>query len=79
MGVKNFRPITPVRRYLTVADFSEITKSRPEKGLLTKRTGTGGRNNYGRNTNINKGGGHKRRYRVIDFRRDKVGNKGTVA
>ena len=79
MGVKNFRPITPVRRYLTVADFSEITKSRPEKGLLTKRTGTGGRNNYGRNTNINKGGGHKRRYRVIDFRRDKVGIKGTVA
>ena len=79
MAVKNYRPITPTRRFLTVADFSEITKSRPEKGLLAKHSSTGGRNNYGRNTNINKGGGHKRRYRIIDFRRDKVGIKGTVA
>ncbi len=79
MAVKNYRAITPTRRFLTVADFSEITKSRPEKGLLDKHSGTGGRNNYGRNTNINKGGGHKRRYRVIDFRRDKLGIKGTVA
>jgi large subunit ribosomal protein L2 len=79
MALKNFRPLTPTRRFLTVADFSEITAARPEKGLIAKYSSTGGRNNYGRNTNINKGGGHKRRYRVIDFRRDKVGIKGTVA
>jgi large subunit ribosomal protein L2 len=79
MGSKSFKPITPSRRFLTVADFSEITKSTPEKGLLAKKVSTGGRNNYGRNTNINKGGGHKRRYRLIDFKRDKVGVKGTVA
>ena len=79
MAVKSFRPFTPTRRYLTVADFSEITATKPQKGLLAKYSGTGGRNNYGRNTNINKGGGHKRRYRIIDFRRDKVGIAGTVA
>jgi large subunit ribosomal protein L2 len=79
MAVKSFRPFTPTRRFLTVADFSEITASKPEKGLLAKYSGTGGRNNYGRNTNINKGGGHKRRYRIIDFRREKVGIKGTIA
>ncbi|MCX6113789.1 MAG: 50S ribosomal protein L2 [Proteobacteria bacterium] len=79
MAVKTFRPFTPTRRYLTVADFSEITTSRPEKSLLAKHSETGGRNNYGRSTNINKGGGHKRRYRIIDFRRDKLGIKGTVA
>jgi len=78
MAVKSFRPTTPSRRFLTVADFSEITTDRPEKGLLAKYSSTGGRNNYGRNTNINKGGGHKRRYRLIDFRRDKAGIKGTV-
>ena len=79
MAVKSFRPFTPTRRYLTVSDFSEITASKPEKGLLAKYSNTGGRNNYGRNTNINKGGGHKRRYRIIDFRREKLGIKGTVA
>jgi large subunit ribosomal protein L2 len=79
MAVKSFRPFTPTRRYLTVSDFSEITASKPEKGLLAKYSSTGGRNNYGRNTNINKGGGHKRRYRIIDFRREKIGIKGTVA
>lgn len=78
MAVKTFRPSTPSRRFLTVSDFSDITTSKPQKGLLAKYSGTGGRNNYGRNTNINKGGGHKRRYRIIDFRRDKVGIKGTV-
>jgi large subunit ribosomal protein L2 len=79
MAVKAFRPFTPTRRYLTVADFSEITTSRPEKSLIAKYSTSGGRNNYGRNTNINKGGGHKRRYRIIDFRRDKIGIKGTVS
>lgn len=78
MALRNFKPFTPTRRYLTVSDFSEITTDRPEKGLLAKYTKTGGRNNYGRNTNINKGGGHKRRYRLVDFARDKVGIKATV-
>jgi large subunit ribosomal protein L2 len=78
MAIKTYRPITPSRRFLTVTDFSEITAARPQKSLLAKYSGTGGRNNYGRNTNINKGGGHKRRYRLIDFRREKVGVKGTV-
>jgi len=79
MALKTFKPFTPSRRFLTVSDFSEITTSRPEKSLIAKYSGTGGRNNYGRNTNINMGGGHKRRYRVIDFRRDKLGVKGRVA
>jgi large subunit ribosomal protein L2 len=78
MAVKTFRPITPSRRYLTVSDFTEITADRPEKGLLAKYSRTGGRNNYGRNTNINKGGGHKRRYRLVDFRREKLGIEGKV-
>lgn len=73
MAMKKFRPFTPTRRYMTVADFSDLTKKSPEKSLLVKKSGTGGRNNYGRNTNINKGGGHKRRLRVIDFRRSKIG------
>jgi large subunit ribosomal protein L2 len=73
MPVKKFRPITPARRYLTVADFAEITKDRPEKALIGKYRRTGGRNHYGRITNINKGGGHKKRYRIIDFSLDKVG------
>lgn len=79
MALKTFKPFTPSRRFLTVSDFSEITTSRPQKSLIAKYSGTGGRNNYGRNTNINMGGGHKRRYRVIDFRRDKVGVQGRVA
>jgi large subunit ribosomal protein L2 len=80
MAMKTFRPMTPARRYMTVADFSELSKVDPEKSLLAKHRSTGGRNNYGRNTNINKGGGHKRRYRIIDFRRsNKVGIKGRVA
>jgi len=73
MAVKKFSPITPSRRYLTVSDFAEITTDRPEKSLLAKRSRSGGRNHYGRVTNINKGGGHKKRYRVVDFKLDKVG------
>jgi large subunit ribosomal protein L2 len=79
MALKTFKPFTPSRRFLTVSDFSELTKSTPEKSLIVKYSKTGGRNNYGRNTNINKGRGHKRRYRLIDFRREKVGIKGKVA
>ena len=79
MAVKKFNPTTPSRRVLTVADFSEITKTTPERSLVFKRSRTGGRNSYGRITDINKGGGHKRKYRLIDFKRDKVGVPGVVA
>jgi large subunit ribosomal protein L2 len=73
MALKGYRPITPSRRYYSVADFSELTKKKPEKSLLSKKVNTGGRNNTGHETNINKGGGHKRRYRIIDFARSKRG------
>ncbi len=71
MGIKKFRPTTPNRRYATVADFSEITTDRPEKKLVKRFQRSGGRNNLGRMTSRHMGGGHKRRLRVIDFRRDK--------
>ena len=75
MALKKFRPVTPSRRLYSVADFSELTPStKPLKSLLKKKMGSGGRNCHGRQTNSNKGGGHKRRYRDIDFsRRDKSG------
>ena len=74
MPVKKFRPYTPTRRFTTVADFSEITKDKPERSLLKPIKKTGGRNNQGRTTSRFRGGGHKRRYRLIDFRRrDKAG------
>ncbi|MCB9029815.1 MAG: 50S ribosomal protein L2 [Deltaproteobacteria bacterium] len=80
MALKTYKPYTPSRRLYSVADFSGLTNKKPERTLLQKLTSTGGRNNYGRATNINKGGGHKRRYRVIDFRRnDKLDIPATVA
>ena len=79
MAVKEFKPITPARRYYTVASFEEITKSTPEKSLLKPLTRTGGRNNQGKLTVRHQGGGHKKRYRVIDFKRDKMGVPGKVA
>jgi large subunit ribosomal protein L2 len=79
MGLKSFNPLTPSRRYLTVSDFSEITTNRPEKSLIAKASKTGGRNSYGRQTNINTGGGHKRRYRLIDFKRSKREIPGKVS
>lgn len=78
MGVKKYKPTSPGRRFRTVSDFSEITRSKPEKGLLEKKTSTGGRNSYGRTTSRHRGGGHKRRYRIIDFRRVKDGIPATV-
>ncbi len=71
MAVKRFRPTTPTLRYKTVSSFEEITKTTPEKSLLTPVKKTGGRNNQGRVTIRHRGGGHKRMYRIIDFRRDK--------
>jgi large subunit ribosomal protein L2 len=79
MGTKSFNPITPGRRFMTVSDFEEITKSVPEKSLLEPLRRTGGRNNHGRVTSWHRGGGHKRKYRVIDFKRDKVNVPARVA
>jgi len=72
MGIKKFKPITPSQRYRTVSDFSEITKKTPEKSLLEPLKKTGGRNNRGRITMRRRGGGHKQRYRVVDFKRRKL-------
>ncbi|MBN2566410.1 MAG: 50S ribosomal protein L2 [Candidatus Eisenbacteria bacterium] len=71
MAVKRFRPTTPTLRYKTVASFQEITKKAPEKSLVVPLKKKGGRNNQGRLTVRHRGGGHKRMYRIIDFRRDK--------
>jgi large subunit ribosomal protein L2 len=79
MGIRSFKPTSPARRYYSVSDFKDITKSTPERALLEKQTSTGGRNNLGRITSRFRGGGHKQRYRLIDFRRDKIGIPALVA
>lgn len=79
MAVKKYKPTSPGRRFRTVSDFSDVTTSTPEKSLIDKQTGTGGRNSYGRVTSRHRGGGHKRRYRIIDFRRNKDGIPASVA
>ncbi len=80
MPVKNYRPYTPSRRFMTTSDFAEITTSKPEKSLIRPLKKSGGRNNRGRITSRFRGGGHKRRYRLIDFkRRDKEGIVARVA
>ena len=79
MGIKTFKPTSPARRFYSSSDFKEITKSTPERSLVEKQTSTGGRNNVGRITSRFRGGGHKQRYRIIDFRRDKIGVPANVA
>ena len=79
MAIRKRKPTSPGRRFQTSSDFSEITSTTPEKSLLAKQSQTGGRNNYGRKTSRHRGGGHKQRYRVIDFRRNKDGVPATVA
>jgi len=79
MGTKRFAPATPGRRFMVTPDFSEVTTDRPEKSLTAPLRSSGGRNNLGRVTSRHMGGGHKRRYRIIDFRRDKAGVAGTIA
>ena len=79
MAVKRFRPTTPTLRYKTVPSFKTVTKKKPEKTLLEPLKRTGGRNNQGRMTIRHRGGGHKRMYRIIDFRRDKRGVAAKVA
>ena len=79
MGIKTYKPTSPGRRHGSVLDFSELTTRKPEKSLLRPLKKTGGRNNRGRITCRRRGGGHKRRYRVIDFKRDKQHVPGKVA
>ena len=73
MAVRRYKPTSPGRRFMSVSDFSEITKSEPEKTLLAPLPRNAGRNNNGRITTRHQGGGHKRRYRIIDFKRKKDG------
>lgn len=78
MPIKTFKPYTPSRRFITVEDFSDVTKTEPEKSLIVPLKKTGGRNNKGELTVRHIGGGHKRFYRIIDFKRDKYDIKGKV-
>ncbi|MDR7419454.1 MAG: 50S ribosomal protein L2 [Armatimonadota bacterium] len=79
MGVKKFKPTTPGRRFATISSFEEITKTRPERALLEPLRNRAGRNNMGRVTTRHQGGGHKRQYRVVDYKRDKDGVPAKVA
>src|SRR3982750_1408398 len=79
MPIKTFRPTTPTRRFATVTTRDEITKDRPEKGLVSAKKCTGGRNSTGRVTSRFIGGGAKQAYRVVDFKRDKDGIPAVVA
>ena len=79
MGIRVRKPTSPGRRFQTVSDFADITASKPERSLIAKQHSTGGRNNDGRKTSRHRGGGHKQRYRVVDFRRAKDGVPATVA
>jgi large subunit ribosomal protein L2 len=79
MGLKKFKPQTPGQRFATVPTFDEITKTTPERSLLQPLRKTGGRNAQGRVTVRHRGGGHKRAYRLVDFRRDKLGVVAKVA
>ncbi len=79
MPIKKYKPTTPSRRSMSVLDFSSLTKKKPEKGLTSGNPKKAGRNNTGRITMRRRGGGHKRKYREIDFRRDKDGVPGKVA
>lgn len=78
MGVKTYKPVTPAQRGMSTSDFSEVTASTPQKSLLKPLKKTGGRNNHGKITSRHRGGGHKRQYRLIDFRRSKDAVSATV-
>jgi large subunit ribosomal protein L2 len=79
MAIRKYKPTSPGRRFQTCSDFGEITRAVPEKSLLLPLKGKGGRNCYGRITMRRVGGGHKRRYRIVDFRRDKADIPAKVA
>ncbi len=79
MALKKFKPVTPALRFKTVSDFAEITKSEPERSLVAPLKRSGGRDSRGHVSAWCRGGGHKRRYRIIDFKRDKIGVPAKVA
>jgi large subunit ribosomal protein L2 len=79
MAIKSYKPRTPSRRYATVVSNEGLSKKKPEKALVEHQTSTGGRNHNGRITSRFRGGGHKQRYRLIDWKRDRVGIPATVA
>jgi len=79
MPVKTFRPLTPSTRYITISDYSDITKRKPEKSLVVIRKKTGGRNTHGRVTARGIGGGHKQKIRLVDFKRNKHGVEAEVS
>jgi len=79
MGIKKYKPTSPGRRFRTVMDYVEVTTDKPLKSLVTNLKKTGGRNNLGRVTAWQRGGGNRTKYRIIDFKRDKVGVPATVA
>lgn len=79
MGIRAYKPTSPARRFYTVSDFADITTDTPEKSLLESKSSTGGRNHYGRITSRFRGGGHKQAYRLIDFKRSKIGVPAKVA
>ena len=79
MGIRAYKPTSPARRFYTVSDFKEITTDVPQKNLLESKARTGGRNHYGRITSRFRGGGHKQAYRIVDFKRAKIGVPAKVA
>src|SRR5215510_8675086 len=79
MGIRQFKPVTAATRFRSVSDFAEVTETTPERSLLEPLRRTGGRNNKGHVTTRHQGGGHKRQYRKIDFRREKFNVPGRVS
>jgi large subunit ribosomal protein L2 len=79
MALRKLKPTTPATRYYSISSFEEVTKSTPEKSLLTPIKKSGGRNNFGRVTSRHRGGGHKRRYRIIDFKRTRTDEAKIIA
>lgn len=79
MAIRKLKPITPGTRFMSISGFEEITKDKPEKSLIEPNKKSGGRNNLGRMTSRHRGGGHKRQYRIIDFKRNKFGIEAKVA
>ena len=79
MGIRNYKPTSPGRRGMTVLITDDLTKKKPERGLTESLSGSGGRNNLGETTVWHRGGGHKRRYRIVDFKRNKKDVPATVA
>src|SRR5574337_1651362 len=78
MGIRQFKPVTKGTRFRSVSDFAEITRRTPEKSLVEPLTKSGGRDNHGHIAMRRRGGGHKRRYRIIDFKRNRFGASATV-